>query len=164
MYRYICVYMRGSAALWIAKAGHRESASTRYRRKLREARQTAVEHHKQPGLTISVRQPEKMSLLAWPSLPQFRAWLQHLRQSWRVLTCGREHAELWLEKATELAQKTRGEAEFWSKLEIMTCDIADYATAVEKLALELVAKFDDKLQRELAVLREKRRQQGGSRA
>ena len=128
----------------------------RYRRKLRGTRQTEVQHVKQPGLTISVRQPEKISLLSWPSLPQLRAWLQHLRQSWRVLTCGGEHAEVWLEKAIELAQKTKADAEFWSKLELLICDVPEYNTAVEKLALELVGKFDEKLQRELAVLQEKR--------
>ena len=120
----------------------REYQLNRYRRKMREMRQQHVEKIKQPGLVVTVRQPEKMSLLGWPTLPQLRAWLQHLRQAWRVLTCGGEHAELWLERAIDLAQKTKSDTEFGDKLR---CDVLDYATAVEKLALELVSKCDDRL-------------------
>ncbi len=96
-------------------------------------RQQQVEKVKQPGLVVSVRQPEKMSLMGWPTLPQLRAWLQHLRQAWRVLTSGGEHAELWLEKAIDLAQKVKVDTEFNAKLEELKCDVLDYVTAEEKL-------------------------------
>ena len=138
----------------------REHQQNRYRRKMRTMRQQQVEKVRQPGLVISVRQPEKVSLLSWPTLPGLRAWLQHLRQAWRVLTSGGEHAELWLEKAIDLAQKIKVDTEFNAKLEDLKCDVLDYVTAEEKLALELVSKFDDRLQRELSVLRERRRRDG----
>ena len=52
------------------------------------------------------------------------------------------------------------DTEFNTKLEELKCDVLDYVTAEEKLALELVSKFDDRLQRELSVLRERRRRDG----
>ena len=41
----------------------------------------------------------------------------------------------------------------------MVCDCLDYLTAEEKMALELVAKMPDNSQRDLSVLRERRRKE-----
>ena len=101
-----------------------------------------------------------MNLMAWPSLPGVRNWLQHARQAWRVLTSGGDHAEAWLERSIEAAQKARTEDEFKAVLETLTCDHLPYMTAEEKMALELVARMPDSLQRDLSVIREKRRQEG----
>ena len=119
-----------------------------------------AEQIRQPGLVVSVRQPEKMYLMAWPTFPQVRGWLQHVRQAWRVLTSVGDHAERYLERAIEAARKPKTEEEFESMVEAMVCDCRDYLTAEEKMALELAAKMPDNLQRDLSVLREWRRKEG----
>ena len=75
-----------------------------------------AEQIRQPGLVVSVRQPEKMNLMPWPTFPQVRGWLQHVRQAWRVLTSGGDHAEAYLERAVDIA-KAKSDAEFDSLLD-----------------------------------------------
>ena len=79
--------------------------------------------------------------------------MQHVRQAWRVLTSGGDHAERYLERAIETDRKPKTEEEFESMVEAMVCDCLDYLTAEVKMALELVAKMPDNLQRDLSVLR-----------
>ena len=59
-----------------------------------------------------------------------------------------DHAEQWPEKAIEAAQKARTEEEFLMTVETLSCDCLDYVTAEEKMALELVSKMPDGLQRD----------------
>ena len=86
-------------------------------------------------------------------------WLQHARQAWRVLTSGGDHAEAYLERAVDIA-KAKSDAAFDSLLESLRCDVDSYITAEEKLAMEIVTRFPEWMQRELSVVRERRRREG----
>ena len=114
---------------------------------------------RQPNLVVSIRQPDKMILQPWPTLPGVRAWMQGTQQAWKVLTAGGFHAEAYLEKAVE-AVKAKKDAEFEAKLEDLRCNVDAYLTAEEKLAMVILLRFPDWLQRELSVLHEKRRCEG----
>jgi hypothetical protein len=134
----------------------REHQLARYRRKMRGKRQADLKLVRQPILVVSVRQPDKITLTNWPSFPQMQGWIQSTTQAWRVLTSGGDHAEAYLGRAMEVA-KVRTDDEFAARLEELRCDVNEYIAAEEKLALELLQKFPDAIQQELAVVREKRR-------
>ena len=72
---------------------------------------------------------------------------------------GGESYSSHLEKAVAAA-KARTDAVFKAKLEDLRCTVDAHLTAEEKLAMEMVLRFLDLLQRELSVLREKRRREG----
>ena len=74
--------------------------------------------------------------------------MQQTRQAWRVLTSADgDHAEQYLEKAVDVARAKTG-AEFDTLLETLKCDVDSYITVEELLAMEIVIKFPDWLQRE----------------
>ena len=111
-------------------------------------RAAETEKLQQPNLVVSVRQPERITLQAWPTLAGVRGWLQHTRQAWWVLTSGGDHAGRYLERAIDAA-KARSDEEFESVLETPKCDHLEYLTAEEKLAMEVVVRMPDNLQREV---------------
>ena len=137
----------------------REHQLSRFRRKRRLARTDELTQTRQPNFIVSVRQPEKITLQPWPSLPGVRAWLQYTCQAWRVLTSGGDHSESYLRRVEDGA-KVKTDTEFAVVLESLKCEIPEYLTAEEKLSLELTLRFPEYLQRELSLMREQRRQEG----
>ena len=109
-------------------------------------------------MTIQVRQAEKADLPQWPSFPGLRSYLQSVYGSWRVLTAGGDWAEEYL-RVAEAAAKGN-EAEHQIAIEDCACSEASLALAEEKLGLELIRKFPDSIQKQLANLKETRRLEG----
>ena len=136
----------------------RRHQKERYRRKQRAKRISQREIPKQTGMTIQVRQAEKADLPQWPSFPGLRAYMQSVYGSWRVLTAGGDFAEEYL-RVAEAAAKGN-ESEHQIALEDCACSEASFALAEEKLGLELIRKFPDAIQKELANLKETRRLEG----
>jgi hypothetical protein len=110
---------------------------------------------KQSGMTIQVRQAEKADVPSWPNFPGLRAYLQSVYAGWRVLTAGGDYAEEYLRRAEAAAKGS--ETDHTIALEDCACDEAAYALAEEKLGLELMRKFPENIQKELANLKEQRR-------
>ena len=109
----------------------------------------------QPNLVVSIKQPDRIQLDMWPSLAQQRNWCQKTRQAWRVLTSGGDHAEQYIQKGIDAA-KSKYDEDFSTALEQLRCDIPSYATAEEKLALELSRILPESLQRDLSLVKETR--------
>lgn len=74
-------------------------------------------------------------------------------------TAGGDHAELYLQEAIDGA-RIRSEIEFEDRLEHLKCNVDSYLMAEEKMAVELVSKFPQTLQRDLTIVREKRLKEG----
>ena len=134
----------------------REHQRQRYKRKCREARANNAEIATPPGVYVSIKQPDRIDLSAWPTLPAVRSYLANLYQSWRVLTAGGDHAEWYLEKAEKAARGT--EEQYKEAIEALRCDEPRYLTAEEKLGAELLRRFPETVQKEYAIVRSQRRQ------
>ena len=113
--------------------------------------------NRQPGMLVSVKQPEKIELTPWPKLPGIRPWLQNTYQAWRVLTSGGDHAEEYISKAEEAAKGS--EDDYQAALAALRCDCEHYMVAEEKFALEIMRRLPDWMQRDLAIVRERRRKE-----
>ena len=111
----------------------------------------------QPGVYVSIKQPDRISLNQWPSLPQVRSYLASTYQAWRVLTSSGDHAEFYFERAEAAARGS--DQQFKEQIEALMCDEPKYITAEEKLGSELFQKFPEHMQREYAILRDQRRQE-----
>ena len=99
----------------------------RFKRRQRASRLASRQMPLQPNLLVSVKQPDKIELENWPSLPMLRSYLQALYAAWRVLTGGGDHAEDYMRLAEEKARGT--EAEFALNLEDAYCSEARYSLA-----------------------------------
>ena len=69
---------------------------SRFRRRQRATKLQAKQMPAQPNLLVSVKQPERVDLEHWPTLPNHRPCLQNTYASWRILTDGGDHAENYL--------------------------------------------------------------------
>ena len=112
----------------------------------------------QPNLLVSVKQPEKVELEHWPTLPNLRPYLQNTYASWRILTGGGDHAEEYMRKAEAMARGP--EKLFREQLEDCFCDDARYSLAEEKFGVEFQKKLPMHMQKDLAILSEERRLAG----
>ena len=55
-------------------------------------------------MIFQVKQPDKIELDHWPTLPMLRTYLQATYAAWRVLTGGADHAEDYLRVAEKSAK------------------------------------------------------------
>ena len=135
----------------------RQHQRERHKRKAVANRAAAVQQSQQPGVYVSINQPDRISSNPWPTLPQVRSYLASTYQAWRVLTSGGDHAEFYLERAEQAARGS--EQHFKEQMAALMCDEPKYITAEEKLGSELFQKFPEHMQKNYAILRDQRRQE-----
>ena len=82
----------------------RQHQFERHKRKQRAAKLQSRQMSAQPNLSISVKQPDKVELEPWPTLPNLRPYLQNTYAAWRILTGGGDHAESYLRLAESKAK------------------------------------------------------------
>ena len=113
----------------------RQHQRERRKRKARADRAAAVQQSQQPGVYVSIKQPGRISLNPWPTLPLVRSCLASTYQAWRVLTSGGHHAEFYLERAEQAARSS--DQQFKEQIEALMCD--DGTCKILKLFLGIVS-------------------------
>ena len=78
-------------------------------------------------MIVQVKQPDKIELDNWPTLPMLRPYLQHTYAAWRVLTGGADHAEDYLRVAERKAKES--DIEYLEQLEECRCTDYKYSLA-----------------------------------
>ena len=58
---------------------------------------------------VQVKQPDKIELDQWPTLPILRTYLQAIYAAWHVFTGGADHAEEFAKLAEKMAKGTEKE-------------------------------------------------------
>ena len=128
----------------------RQHQFERHKRQQRAAKLQSKQMPAQPNLLISVKQPDKVELEQWPTLPNLRPYLQNTYASWRILTGGGDPAETYLHLAESKAKGP--ERQFRDQLEDCFCNDARYSLA-EESGSEFQKKLPMPMQKDLAIYR-----------